>query len=328
MQLVSDSRIDDQALDWVYRIAAGEDPAKADAWRAQNPAHDSAFRDAWAAWQVLDQTPTAQGDGWRDELAAIKAERWYRRPLARFAVPTAIAATIAAAVMILPGRMEQPGAAPVAIATKLAEDKIVKLSDGSRLTMGAQTHLAVNVAAPNRREVTLNDGQAFFEVAHDPSRPFYVIAGDAEIRVVGTKFDVRRIGNDVQVSVLEGRVEVRRRGQFATADSTRVLTAGEQSNFRPELAASFAPEKPASVTPGEWRTGRRFYVDAPLSDIVADANRYSTTPIRLADPQVGALRMTTSFRTGDVDGLVANMEATLQIQGRKAPDGALDLRQR
>lgn len=328
MELVSDSRIEDEALDWVYRVAAGEDPAACDAWRALDPAHDAAFRDAWAAWQALDMTPTARDDGWRDELAALKAERRHRKPIVRFGVPAAIAASIAAAAMFMPGWLAKPGAAPMAIATRIAEDKVYTLHDGSRLTVGASSRLAVDVDAPGRREVVLNDGQAFFEVAHDPDRPFYVMAGDAEIRVVGTKFDVRRTGDDVQVSVLEGRVEVRRRGEAALADTARVLTAGEQSVFLPEVAAGFAPEKPAAVTPGEWRTGRRFYVDAPLSDIVADANRYSATPIRLADDRIGAMRMTTSFRTGDTDGLVANIEATLKLQGHRASDGAFDLRRR
>jgi transmembrane sensor len=331
IRLAVDNRIDDQARDWVYRIAAGEPREACEQWRASDPAHDVAFRDAWAAWQALGETPTAQSSGWRDELRSLKAGRWYQRPAVRFGAPTALAASIAAALLVVPGVMRtgSPDDGLVAIATPIAQDKVVNLKDGSKVTVGADSKLAVNLDVPGRREVVLNEGQAFFEVAHNPARPFYVIAGDAEIRVVGTKFDVSRTGNDVQVSVLEGRVEVRRRSGKANAAGgpARILTAGEQSTLRPEVAASFAPERPASVTPGEWRSGRRYYVDGRLSDIVADANRYSDTEIRL-DPGLADIRMTTSFRTGDTAGLVANIEATLKLQSRRAPDGSIEVADR
>jgi transmembrane sensor len=326
IRLAVDSRIDDEARDWVYRIAAGEPREACAEWRARDAAHDSAFREAWRAWQALAQTPTAQGHDWRDELQQIKAGRWYQRPVVRFGVPTALAASIAAAVMFVPAMVKVGSPDAVAIATPIARDEVVSLKDGSKVTVGADSELAVNLDARGRREVVLKEGQAFFEVAHNPARPFYVIAGDAEIRVVGTKFDVRRVGDDVQVSVLEGRVEVRRRagGERSTPGPVRVLTAGEQSTLRPALAASFAPETPSAVTPGEWRSGRRYYVEAQLSDIVADANRYSARSIRL-DPQVATMRMTTSFRTADTDGLVANIEETLKLQSHPGPNGSLEL---
>jgi transmembrane sensor len=331
MRLAVGNRIDDEARDWVYRIAAGEPREACAEWCARDPAHDAAFREAWRAWQALADTPTARGHGWRDELQKLKSRRWYQRPTARVGLPTALAASLAALVMIRPGMapVRSSGAAPVAIATQIGQDKVVSLKDGSKLTVGARSSLAVKLDDPRRREVVLKEGEAFFEVAHNPDRPFYVIAGDAQVRVVGTKFDVRRVGDDVQVSVLEGRVEVRRRGRDdapvgAPAGPARVLTAGEESTFRPEVAARFEPEEPVTVTPGEWRFGRRFYVDAQLKDIIADANRYSAYPIRV-DPKIGTLRMTTSFRTADTDGLLTNIEATLKLQSHREPDGAIKL---
>ena len=122
-----------------------------------------------------------------------------------------------------------------------------------------------------RRDYVLQHGEAFFAVAHDEARPFTVAAGDARVRVLGTRFDVRRSpGDRVRVEVEQGLVEVSRdlpngasvarvaAGQGALADATGVRTA--------------ALAKAEDV--GAWRRGRLAYAAAPLEDVVADLNRY------------------------------------------------------
>jgi transmembrane sensor len=196
------------------------------------------------------------------------------------------------------------------------------------VTVGARTDVKV-LFTKAERQVTLTSGQAFFEVAHDAARPFIVLAGNAEIRVTGTKFDVRRIGDDVQVSVLEGRVELRRRSLVPVLKErapARVLTAGERSVL--DDGQAFTPEAPAPVRPGEWRSGRLYYSEAPIADIVADLQRYSDVPIRIADADVGELKVTTSFRSNDVDRFVKNLETTMPIEAKRAKDGAIVLAKR
>jgi transmembrane sensor len=180
----------------------------------------------------------------------------------------------------------------------------------------------VNFDADTRR-VVLGGGQAFFEVAHDRNRPFTVIAGNAEISVTGTKFDVRWVGDHVQVAVLEGRVELRRRpliSQLRAEVPERVLTKGQQSELLPERG--FAPPQSVAIAPGDWRAGRFYYLDAPLSEVLADASRYSATPIRAANAEVANMRVTMSFESSDVQNLLGNLEEILPVDTQQQADGS------
>jgi len=323
-----------EARDWVLHLASANDPAAEQAcaaWRAVDPEREAAFRSAWRAWHAIGDTPIARSNDWREEAAAL-----HRSPTARlarvarsrtfwFAAPTALAASIAALLMMPQIQGTAPNVQPeLKVATAVAETRTLSLDDGSRVTVGA--HSGVDVAyAPEARRVTLNSGQAYFEVAHDPTRPFIVLAGNAEIRVTGTKFDVTRIGDDVRVSVREGRVEVRRLSASA-ATPEQVLIAGQRSVLVAD--AGFRPAQPVAVPAGEWRTGRLYYADAPLSEILADAQRYSAVRIRVADDRVANMRLTASFRADDMNHFVSDIEAALPVTAERGPDGSIVLMQR
>ncbi|MXP40733.1 DUF4880 domain-containing protein [Altererythrobacter soli] len=322
------SSAQDQARDWVLRL--DEEPAAAaecDAWRSLDPAHDQAFREAGRVWDMAPALESLIGEDWRSEAEALgrsplsRAREWAVRGKGRFVLPAALAASLALAVFV-PGLFRPP---PVEVETTVAQTQLLPLADGSRVTVGARSDVQVRFSDDERR-VTLASGQAFFDVAPDPARPFVVHAGKAEIRVTGTKFDVRRIGDDVEVSVLEGRVELRRRrlaGLLRESEPARVLGAGEGSVL--DEGRAFTPTAPAPVVPGEWRSGRLYYSEAPIAEIVADLQRYSTVPIRLADPEVGRMKVTTSFRSSDIDRFVANLEAALPVESRRTADGAITL---
>jgi transmembrane sensor len=328
MRLVADSNIADQARDWVFRLSQGESAEKCDDWRASDPAHEEAFASAWSAWNSVAHTAIAQSDAWRTELEQIKSDRWFNRRVIRFGAPAAMAASLAAFILV--PAAQKPSEPELVLETPVGQNREISLADGSAVTIGAKSDIKVSFAR-GRREVVLEHGRAFFQVAHDPDRPFYVMAGNAEIRVVGTKFDVRKVGDKVEVSVLEGRVEVRRKGAFELLGASapdRILTAGETSVFNPALADSFAPEHKLQVTPGEWRTGRLYYADASLSDIVDEFNRYSSKRVTIGDPAIADQRLTTSFKAGDMEGFLENLEATLDVKTTTRADGAVELRAR
>jgi transmembrane sensor len=319
-----ESSVEAAARDWVMRLTESNDAgltAACAAWRDADPAHDEAFWRAWTAWNAVGATEAARASDWRAEAEALRVRR---SPLVRFmrsgwkvGVPAGLAASVAAYVAI--GSMT---AAPaLTVATRVAETRIVALNDGSKITVGGKSSIEA-FTDPKARRVRLDEGQAFFEVAHDPAHPFVVVAGDAEITVLGTKFDVKRLGDDVKVNVLEGRVEVRRRGvlTFLSAGSPdAVLTAGQASELAPSSDA-FAKAAPAVASAGEWRSGRLYYADAPLSDIVADARRYSSARIELSG-EVSGLSLTVSYRAGDMKGLSDSIEAALPVRVERRNDG-------
>lgn len=308
------------ALDWVLELAENPD-AEADcaAWRAADPAHEKAWQEAMAVWNGTGALASLERDDWRAEIETVTRGSSFTR---RAQWGLAIAATLVAALFLgwflnLPDARYQ---------TAVAQTREVALEDGSHLTVGASSNLELHFANDERR-VVLNDGQAFFEVAHDASRPFTVVAGNAEVRVTGTKFDVRRSSGGVRVSVLEGRVEVRRRRRLPLLGSdspARVLTAGLKSSLAAGAEMFSAPQK--SVIPaGEWRSGRFFYQDAMLGEIVSDVRRYSPTPIRIADPSVARLKVTTSFNVDEIDRFLDNLTTILPVRKRSEQDGTITL---
>ncbi len=276
-------------------LLLGGDPQAAAEWRAQDPAHEEAFRSAELVWSAIGRTRYAQDGAWRGGARGGRP-RW---------IAAAAAATAASVAVIAP---LLAGPAPQRLRTEVAQTRAVALADGSRVFVGARSAVDVKLA-DDLRTVVLKDGEAFFEVARDDRRPFTVIAGDAVIKVTGTKFNVCRTPYGVQVQVLEGRVEVVRRGLFSRAD--QVVVAGEQ--VRLTKGQGLTPSFPVTAQPGAWRDGRLQYADVPLKEVVADANRYSERPIRLASDAIGEMRVTVSFRTRAVDELIANLDHALPI---------------
>ena len=297
--------IEAKARDWLLRLNAGEaDEAACAAWRAADPRHEQAFRDADLVWSALGRTSYAGRDEWR----AGKARA---RPAGlRWGGGMAIAASLAVALVIAPQVLSPPDQS---LRTAVAQTRAMQLTDGSAIHVGARSAVDVRVDDDSRSAV-LKDGEAFFEVADDPLRPFIVYAGDTVIRVRGTKFNVRRTPDGVQVSVLEGRVEVSHRPLLPLAAPRAVdcvLTAGEEVRLVGRRVA--AAPAPVTTEPDSWRRGRVQYRDAPLKEVVADANRYSATPIQLGSDDIGDLRVTVSFRTTAVEELIANLDAGLPI---------------
>jgi transmembrane sensor len=210
--------------------------------------------------------------------------------------------------------------------TRIAEVRELPLEDGSVVTLGPQSTMDVTFSG-NERRVTLAGGEAFFSVAPNPQRPFVVAAGDTLIRVTGTKFNVNYEGGRVRVTVLEGRVEVARAGETPTVGGgppAVELTSGQQAFDASGLPAPrIEPIRVADA--GAWRQGRLSYQDAPLGEIIADANRYRAAEIRLNSPALARERITTSFRASQIDQMLATLPDTVAVTVRRNPDGTVDL---
>jgi len=315
--------LESEAIEWILKLEE-DSSAEADcaAWRAADPEHEKAFTEAMSVWNQTAALGALEREDWRAEIDSLTHHSPFKR---RAQLGFAIAASLVAALFI-GWFVNLPDAS---YRTAVAETQEVALQDGSHLTVGAQSDVELHFADDERR-VVLNGGQAFFQVAHDTSRPFTVIAGNAEVRVTGTKFDVRRSGGAVWVSVLEGRVEVRRHRMLPMLDSDApalVLTAGLKTSL-PAGAETFSPPEDALIPAGDWRSGRFFYRDATLSEIVSDLRRYSAVPIQIPDPAVGRLKITTSFQAGETEQFLDNLSTILPVVKRRERDGTITLEAR
>lgn len=293
--------------------------AEASLWlaqrRMQSPAEfDQVGFDAWLAADARHQATYALMVRAEDAVAVVDIKTPSRKARGimswRLAAPVgALAMAAAAAVFVLGGPLlEPPG---VTHTTEVAELERLNLPDGSVVTLGAASNVEV-VFSERERRVRLIAGEAFFDVTHDPSRPFFVEAADTVVRVVGTKFDVRLGAERVRVAVAEGVVQVRSAASPFRAPQVVLLRAGgsaELAEFAPLFGASELPLVGAAPpgSAGAWAQGRLVYVEAPLSELVADLNRYYPAGVRLADPELANYKLTASFQVGEVETFFATL---------------------
>ncbi len=316
----------DRAIAWHVRLqsdAASEtDWLAFETWIAE-PLNRTAYDQIETLWanldddrdaliSALDETPDAM-------VTPIAARRRAPPPaLLWLAAAAAVVLVVVSAVFVV-GR---PGASAwTTYATAKGESRSIRLADGSEIELGAASMVRVSLSGENRR-VQMGEGEAAFDVAHDPSRPFLIDAGGDRVRVVGTRFNVLNQGGHTVVTVARGVVEVRPRGN-STAPVR--LTAGQQFDRRPGASLpSVSQVDPAAAF--AWREGRLIYRNAQLSDVAGDLNRYLPIPIRVT-PDAGRLRFSGVLAIDREDAVVRRLQAFLPVAA-KSDGSAVVLRSR
>ncbi|MCY3940505.1 MAG: FecR domain-containing protein [Gammaproteobacteria bacterium] len=272
------------------------------------PSHPGRDRPETAAAGSVEMTGSAAG-----VMALNLLARWAARPLwVRRCALTAVAAVVIAAGAMLVRFVAIPPQADESIEahqTAVAEHQSITLQDGSTIAMGARSSLSVNFSA-EQRVVMLETGEALFQVAEDPGRPFIVMAGAGTITALGTVFNVRRDANRVVVTVTEGSVEVRRttdRGHAGApgAPSARQQTAarigvGAQAVVSPTELSVVELNDPTEAT--QWQAGLLRYRAEPLQYVMEGVSRYSGKEIMILDAEIEEMLFTGSVfqdQTGD-----------------------------
>ncbi len=276
------------------------------AWRSA-PDNAAAFAKAQGAWEsagALAADPEI-ARALADALARpAQAHAWRRRGVLAAGAALA-AAAIGSVYLVLPER----------IRTAVGEQRIVRLEDGSRVHVNTASSLRIAFSGDTRR-VVLEDGEAFFQVAPDPARPFVVEAADAEVRAIGTRFLVRRGGN-VHVALAEGRVAV------SAGGGQRMLEPGEAVRVTDGKISEPAPADIAALT--GWLSGRLIFNATPLASAIAEVNRYSEAPIVLAAEGFGAREVNGVFETGDRAAFVSAVSTLFALSAETLPDGTIRL---
>jgi transmembrane sensor len=197
--------------------------------------------------------------------------------------------------------------------TATGQVRNIVLPDGSLVGLNTQTELEW-VGNPHDRRVRLIRGEAYFQVVHDPSRPFRILLAHSQVQVLGTRFDVYQMANgDVRVSVISGTVAVEALddGVDAAPLWSRRLTSGQQIEYSP---VGLVADVHTIVAPKviRWRQGMLETQGEPLSDFISDLSRYTDERIVIADPRAATQRVGGAFNVHNIDG-------TLDRLGRIAP---------
>jgi transmembrane sensor len=325
----------DAAADWLARADRGamtpDEECQFQDWLAE-PANARAYERARRTWAVFDD---CAGD--QHIRALRKAAQDAGRDAARLRriKVTAVAAMAACLALViggtfLMGRSDMPtvvasGATDGATApeetvtqsysTRKGERLSVVLADNTAVTLNTDTQIDVDYT-PSERRVHLVRGQAFFEVAKNPNRPFVVAAADRRVVALGTQFDVRLAPGQFQVLLVEGRVAVQRDHALSVEreslpEKEVILHPGQK------LTASLGLAEQVSEVDVDrqlmWRTGFVEFDDVLLEAAVAEMNRYSRDPVVIRDPRVAALRVSGVFRTGQLDRFLETVSELLPV---------------
>lgn len=324
---IKDPVITQEAADWHARLRSPSvselDKARFRAWVAGDPARRREFDAISAMWDQLSalaQSPEVLGElrragGQQAEHAPAAPPRGISR---RAIVGWALAASVVATAGLVSWQWLP---APELYATGIGEQRVVQLGDGSVITLNTSSQVSVRFSRSQRRVELLN-GQANFAVAKDATRPFIVSAGGGETLAVGTEFDVYKRAHDTLVTLIEGRVTVT---TPLTGTSGVALSAGERASYGTQRAPqrTTADLQRASA----WRAHKLDFADTPLSEAIAEANRYSILKIELRGPDLADAKISGVFDAGRNDSVAEGVRAYFGLRLERVGDHLIVLSQ-
>ncbi|WP_454760289.1 FecR family protein [Caulobacter segnis] len=312
------------AAQWLAHDDLDQSPQREQfaAWLDESQDNRDAWNQVHRVWAIFDDAEDS------DLIAALAraARRAGPEPVAKPWQPALIAASIAVVAVsatlfvgVRQGWFEratkpvQVAAAPSLTAvgrpdyvTGKGQKSVVDLPDGTRVTLDADSALDVAFTG-GRRDLRLLNGHAFFDVAHDRTRPFTVQADGRVVTALGTQFDVRLTPGAVRVVLAEGSVSV------VSADGQAIRLAPGQA-FAARTGATGAVSSTNVDDALAWRQGVVEFRDQPLSEAVALLNRYTRARIVIRDPKVAALRITGVFKTGDIKRFGRSVSQVLPVR--------------
>lgn len=212
----------------------------------------------------------------------------------------------------------------VSYANDEMHEQRIELSDGSILHLDAGTQINVVMSSTARR-LELSKGRAYFEVAHDESRPFSVVAGGTRTVALGTRFEVSLLSQTVNVTLAEGSV--------AITDTTsgrwrEVLTPGQQLQVHTHNDRRDRLEINAN-TIASWSQGRLIFDGMPLANVLDEINRYAEIKIHLGDSKLANIPIGGNFMAGgDSNEFVETLTAVLPLRSVRAGANEIVLFQR
>lgn len=202
--------------------------------------------------------------------------------------------------------------------TETGEQRSLVLKDGSHVQLNVRSELATHIG-DKLREVRLDDGEALFEVAKDPARTFRVLTPQAVIEARGTQFNVRVKDGETTVALLEGSVAVHR-----SNDATPVLLSpGQALTMSAEIKEPALPRAANLETVTAWTKRRLVFQDTPLTEVVAEFNRYSPQPLLIADAQLAQVCITATFDSDSIRTFADSLSAAGNLQTVRQTDGSL-----
>jgi transmembrane sensor len=295
-----------EASVWIVRLHGAHRTPELEAgfrrWLQTHPDNASEFERVTAVWESASHASIA---------GLPRVARWEgpSSNLPRWAIAATLLLVVAAGAF-LSYRLEPDHE----YVTAIGEQRTVPLDDGSRIALNSNSKIKIEFTA-ERRTVRLLRGEAFFEVAHNQERPFVVMAGDNQVTAVGTTFEVRYEPDHIDVTLVEGKVNVTstagplstpasvsssKSGLGKLSSSGYAMTPGERVRIAKGASAIVDAPRVDAVT--AWRRGEVMLDDMPLTDAVAEMNRYNKSALVIDERSIATLHVSGIYHTGDSEG--------------------------
>jgi len=303
-------KIEQAAALWVSREDRGlstDESAALVAWIGQSLAHRLAYLRLKTGWRRTERLAALQG-------GAIHTEP--RLQFKRLAIASLAAASLAVlgAGTLLYFHWHGTSAA---YSAKFGERPVLRLSDGTRIQLNTDTRVQTSVTRASRT-VTLEQGEAYFEVVHDDKRPFVVYAGNRRITDLGTKFSVRRDGDDVKVIVTEGKVRVDILD--APVPAAPVIAVGGNVVVAKADETLVASKSSKEIEDDlSWRAGMLTFDQNTLAAAAAQFNRYNHRRI-VVEGRAREIRIGGSFRADNIDVFAQLVRNALGLKVTQSAD--------
>ena len=304
-----------QATEWFARLESGRvtHVVKADffAWLGTEEINQQSYieiEQLWANLELAQRLPIDELGNNRGWLAGIFSG--WGQVGAAFSVLAV--ATMAIFYVYSPANVSEQ-----LYVTAVGERRDFRLEDGSLLQLNTNSSVSVRMEE-SRRLLTLQRGEAYFDIAPNSARPLTVHTAGGMVRVLGTQFNIRQIGSTSTVSVIEGRVAVATEGDQSPLNEAEfvaelTLTANQQVLLQHNLPVFTASSVDGDIV-AAWRQGQLIYEGNTLADVVDDLNRYFPGTISLDDPSLAAMEIVGVINLQNRTSTLAALEATFPVQ--------------
>ena len=299
--------VEARAAEWLERRVSdhwtSDDQLELDSWLAQSSAHVVAYWRLNAAWarthRLAAIRPQANSSFWARDRFLPAVMR-----IAAVAAIVAVGGAVAGNFLLRPQER--------IFSTPIGGHESVSFADGSRIELNTDTILRTRMTT-DQRIVWLDRGEAYFQIKHDPSHPFIVMAGDHRVTDLGTEFLVRRDTGKLKVAVIQGRVTLDRpEGQGAS--QIALLTQGDVATaVANKISVTKAPAKFLTLDLS-WRHGALVFDNTSLADAATEFNRYNREKLVVADASVGRLKIYGTFRADNVDDFTKLTQAVFGLR--------------
>ncbi|WP_129779553.1 FecR family protein [Peristeroidobacter soli] len=307
-----------EAAAWVARVHGPEVTREVRdelaRWMDADPSHAVAYLRAEAAWERMERLKAVPVSSLAPEQT-VAPWRMTRRIALAGGLGLCAASAAGWWIFSLPDTYE----------SAIGERRIIALEDGSRVTLNTASVLRVRFT-DSERSLHLVSGEALFEVAHNPLRPFVVKAASSHIRALGTAFSVRLRSDLAEVTVTEGTVVVVEAPETSPPpDPARQIAAGSGAVVdrttvaKSELAPDVLRQRLA------WSEGVIELRGETLEQAAEEFSRYRTKRIIVADPRIASIRIGGRFPSDEADAFLRSVQSGFPVRIIEGADGTVYL---